>query len=114
MTHRPIRSQPPPSPPDDAELWLARAMRAVKPQGRIEAAQAGLELPDAEVAPDTRVLLLRQLYLGCLELRQLRRAAEVAATMASVGPLRDVAHHDRARALFAAGEAAEAIAAQRL
>ncbi len=98
----------------DAEQWLYRALRAGAPEGRIAAAEAGLELPDHEVAPDTRVLLLRQVYLAHLELRQLRRAAEVADAMAAVGPLRDVALCDKARALQAAGDAKGAIAAQRL
>ncbi len=102
------------SDPLDAEQWLWRALRAAEPEARIAAAEAGLGLPENEVAPDTRVLLLRQLYLAHLELRQLRRAAEVADAMASVGPLRDVALHDKARALHAAGEMRAAIAAQRL
>lgn len=102
------------SAPVDAEQWLLRALRSEEPFGRIAAAEAGLALPRDEVAPDTRVLLLRQMYLAHLELRQLRRAAEVADAMASAGALRDVALHDKARALYAAGETRAAIEAQRL
>jgi hypothetical protein len=98
----------------DAEQWLWQALRAAGPEGRLASAEAGLALPEHEIAPDTRVLLLRQLYLAHLELRQLKRAAEVADAMAAVGPLRDVAYNDKARALYAAGETEAAVAAQRL
>jgi tetratricopeptide (TPR) repeat protein len=100
--------------PMDAEQWLGRALRAPAPEGRLSSAEAGLALPPHEIAPDTRVLLLRQAYLAHLEMRQLKRAAEVADQMASVGPLQDVAYNDKARALFASGETPAAIEAQRL
>jgi tetratricopeptide (TPR) repeat protein len=100
--------------PIDAEQWLWQALRASGPEGRLASAEAGLALPEHEVAPDTRVLLLRQLYLAHLELRQLKRAAEVADLMAEVGPLKDVAYNDKARALYAAGMTQAAIDAQRL
>lgn len=78
-------------------------------------AQAGLAHAVAdELTPDTHVLLLRQVYLGHLELKQLAQAAEVAAQMAAIGPLRDVALHDAARALGAMGDLDAAIEQQRL
>lgn len=60
------------------------------------------------------MLLLRQIYLTHLVGHRFRKAAEVAAQMAAIGPLRDIAHHDRARALAALGALTEAIEAQRL
>lgn len=96
------------------EEHLYRALRAADAAGRLEHAEVGLALPEAEVEPDTRVLLLRQVYLARLEMRQFRAAAETAEAMARIGPLRDIALHDRARALQALGEIDAAIDAQRL
>lgn len=104
------RSEPPRLPED----FLRLAMTAKAAARRARYARAGLACEDGDLEPDTQVLLLRQLYLAHLELRQLRRAVEVARQMAEVGPLRDIAHHDVARALFALGDARGAIAAQRL
>ncbi len=104
-----------PPEPHAAEDYLGLALTASTPAHRARMARAGLAIGgETEIEPDTRVLLLRQLYLAQLEQRQLRRAAEVARQMASIGPLRDVAHNDAARALFALGETREAIEAQRL
>jgi len=100
-----------PSAPEDF-LWLA--LRADTAKGRARYAREGLGCTDEQLAPDTQVLLLRQLYMAQLELRQLRRAADVARQMAAIGPLKDIAHHDAARALFALGDIDEAIAEQRL
>lgn len=97
--------------PEDC-LW--RALRADDAGTRARWAKAGLASPEEELAPDTQVLLLRQLYLAHLDMRQLRRAADVARQMASVGPLKDIAHHDAARALYALGDLDGAIAEQRL
>jgi tetratricopeptide (TPR) repeat protein len=98
-------------PPEEL-LWLA--LRAGTPDRRIQYAEAGLEQGEQELEPDTEVLLLRQLYLAYIELRQLRRASEIAERMASVGALKDIGHHDAARVLYALGEPERAIEAQRL
>jgi tetratricopeptide (TPR) repeat protein len=97
-----------------AEDFLQRALSAETAPLRARWAQKGLALDATDLDPDTQVLLLRQLYLAQLEDGQLRRAAEIAGQMAAIGPLRDIAHHDAARALEGLGERAEAIAAQRL
>lgn len=97
-----------------AEEYLRRALTAETPPARARWAQKGLALDASDLAPDTQVLLLRQLYLAHLEARRFRQAAEVAGQMAAVGPLRDIAHHDAARALAALGEMDEAISAQRM
>ncbi len=96
------------------EECLRRALQAESPRERARHARRGLEAPPEELAPDTRVLLLRQVYLAYLESRRFRQAAEVAMQMARVGPLRDVAHHDASRALSALGDLPAAIAQQRL
>ncbi len=96
-----------------AEEYLRRALVAESPPARARWAQKGLALDAADLAPDTQVLLLRQLYLAQLEARRYRKAAEVAGQMATIGPLEDIAHHDAARALAALGELDEAIIAQR-
>lgn len=108
---------PPLNPVSDSlgpEEYLYQALRAKDAEGRLVHAEEGLALPDEELAPDTRVLLLRQVYLARLEMRQFRGAAETAAEMALVGPMKDVAYHDRARALQALGEMDNAIDSQRL
>jgi hypothetical protein len=95
-----------------SEDYLRRAIRAGSARHRMRWAQRGLAQGE-DLAPDIQVLLLRQVYLGCLELRELRRAAEVAGQMVSVGALADLAHHDAARVWFALGDAPAALAAQR-
>jgi hypothetical protein len=101
-------------PPPSAEDFLARALAAESAPQRARWAQKGLALDAEDLAPDTHVLLLRQVYLAHVDAHRFRKAVEVAVQMATVGVLRDIAHHDRARALVALGEPAAAIAAQRL
>lgn len=101
------------SEPVSAEDFLRRALAAPDATHRARWAQRGLALDAADLAPDTQVLLLRQLYLAHLEARRFRKAAEVAGQMATIGPMKDIAHHDASRALEALGETDEAIAAQR-
>lgn len=96
------------------EDYLWRALRADSAGGRAKWARAGLASAEDELSPDTQVLLLRQLYLAHLEMRQPRKAVEVARQMAAIGPLKDIAHHDAARALYALGDVEEAVAEQRL
>lgn len=87
---------------------------------RARAARAGLASRPEDLSSDTQALLLRQLYLAHLERHRFRRAALIAQQMASICPwrdpssLRDVAHHDAARALAAAGEIEGAVAEMRL
>jgi tetratricopeptide (TPR) repeat protein len=97
-----------------AEEYLQRALTAPDAPSRARWAQRGLALDSEDLAPDTQVLLLRQLYLAHVEGRRFRKAIEVAGQMAAIGPLRDIAHHDAARVLAGLGETHEAIAAQRL
>jgi hypothetical protein len=97
------------------EECLRLALQADSAKNRALWAQRGLEAIDPEdLAPDTQVLLLRQLYLAFLESRRYLQAAEVAVEMASVGPLEDVAHHDASRAFSAAGELERAVEQQRM
>lgn len=99
--------------PGSAEEYLRLALAAPDAPTRARWARRGLALDSDDLAPDTQVLLLRQLYLAQLEARRFRKAAEIAAQMAAIGPLRDIAHHDAARALAALGDHAAAITAQR-
>jgi len=103
-----------PLPIASPEEHLGRALRATSPQERLEHARRGLDVPADELASDTELLLLRQAYLAHVEMHQLGMAVATAEAMAALGPFRDVAHHDRARALAALGRQDEAIAAQRL
>lgn len=103
-----------PLPIASPEEHLGRALRAGSAEERLEHARAGLAAPPDELAADTELLLLRQAYLAHVALHQLGMAVATAEAMAALGPFRDVAHHDRARALAALGRHAEAIAAQRL
>lgn len=100
--------------PQSAEDFLRLALAAPDAPTRARLAKRGLALDSSELDPDTQVLLLRQIYLSHLEARRLRKAAEVAGQMAAIGPLRDIAHHDGARALAALGELDHAIEAQRM
>ncbi len=97
-----------------AEDCLQRALGAANGPARVRWAQRGLALDSSELAPDTQVLLLRQIYLAHLEASRFDKAVELAEQMAAIGPLKDVAHHDAARALAAQGELARAVEAQRL
>lgn len=97
-----------------AEAFLWRALRADTAAKRAKLARRGLALDGEDLAPDTQVLLLRQLYLAHLELRQLEKAVAVARQMIDVGALPDIAHHDAARALYASGDTRGGIAEQRL
>jgi tetratricopeptide (TPR) repeat protein len=97
------------------EECLRLALEADSPRKRAHWAQRGLSAGDpGDLAPDTQVLLLRQLYLAYLESRRYLQAAQVAVEMASIGPLKDVAHHDASRAFSAAGDLEAAAAQQRL
>lgn len=96
------------------EDYLARALRAEDPEERRREAQLGLALPADDIELDTRVLLLRQVYLAEMAERRYRKAAETALAMAAVGPLADIAHHDRCRALQSLGDVQGALGAQRL
>lgn len=100
--------------PESAEDFLRLALAAPDAPTRAKLAKRGLALDATDLDPDTQVLLLRQVYLSHLEARRFRRAVEVAEQMAQVGgQLRDIAHHEAARALGATGELALAIDAQR-
>lgn len=93
--------------------YLRLALGAQNAVGRARYARLGLALDDIEEDPETQVLLLRQLYLSHMDSRRFAAAAEVATQMAAIGPLRDIAHHDRSRAEAARGETDTAILAQR-
>ena len=96
------------------EDYLARALRAEDSSERRQQAELGLGLPTESIDPDTRVLLLRQVYLAEMAERRYRQAAQTATAMAALGPLADIAHHDRCRALQAMGDIPGALGAQRL
>lgn len=96
------------------EDHLRIALRAKKPEARMASARAGLGFPEDAIEADTKVLLLRQLYIGQLELHLFRAAIDTAKEMAKVGPLKDIALHDRSRAEQAMGDVPAAIASQRL
>ena len=104
----------PSAPPPDTtpEQALLVALRSARPEQRKQAAEQGLAM-DRMLTRDTQVLLLRQLYIAHVELRQLRRAAEIATRAARLGPLQDIAWHDASRALAALGDSHEALLAQR-
>jgi len=59
-------------------------------------------------------LLLRQLYLAHLDEEALDEALSIAEQMVRVGPMQDIAHHDRGRVHVARGDLRKAIEAQRL
>lgn len=96
------------------EELLRQALRADSPAQRADLAREGLAVDAESLAPDTEVLLLRQIYLAHLETHRFRQAAEVARRAASIGPLQDVARHDASRALAAMGDVEGAIEQQRL
>jgi tetratricopeptide (TPR) repeat protein len=89
------------------------ALEASTPQQRAGFAEEGLRA-GADLEPDTEFLLLRQLYLSHVDAHRFRAAADVAAQMSRLGPMKDVAHHDASRALAALGDVLGAIDEQRL
>lgn len=96
------------------EEHLRDALRAKTPEERIAAAEAGLAFPQEDLEADTQVFLLRQLYTGHMELRQYADAIHVCTVMSSIGPLSDIAYHDRSRAEIAIGDLEAAIGSARL
>lgn len=68
----------------------------------------------AHIDPTTQAMLLRQVYLGCFELGQLRRAYAVAEQAVAIGVMVDVMHQDAARAATALGWGDEAVGHLRL
>lgn len=96
------------------EDHLRLALRSAEPETRMANARAGLAFPAEAIEADTKVLLLRQIYIGELELHRFRAAVDTAGKMAAVGPLKDIALHDRARAEQAMGDVSAAIASQRM
>ncbi|HJL16848.1 MAG TPA: tetratricopeptide repeat protein [Sandaracinaceae bacterium LLY-WYZ-13_1] len=96
------------------EEYLRRALRAESPASRARLAREGLESGGRDVAPDTEVLLLRQVYLAHLDQHRFQQAADVALEAASKGPLADVLRHDASRALAALGDLDAAVEQQRL
>lgn len=106
---RPSQAPEGPRTPED---WLLTAVRTRDPEEKVLAAKAGLAKPS--IAPDTRVLLERQVYMGRLEQRRFRQALIHANRMIAVGVLKDIAYHDAARVQALLGEFDAAIASQRL
>lgn len=93
--------------------YLRLALEAESAEQRASYAEQGLASEELD-APDTRFLLLRQLYLANMEQHRFRDALDVTAHMASQGPMVDLAHNDASRAWLALGDADRAIEAQRL
>ncbi len=110
MSHVSDLSKPRELPED----YLSRALSADSAAGRARYAQAGLALEPDFIEPDTRVLLLRQLYLAHLEERNFGAAEKVARQMTSIGPMSDIAHHDLSRVLSVLDREEDAIHHQRL
>ncbi|MBN8616933.1 MAG: hypothetical protein J0L92_40495 [Deltaproteobacteria bacterium] len=101
-----------PAPKSAAEC-LASALRARTLASRAEWARKGLAAEGDELDPEIQFLLVRQLYLVHIEEDHLERALAMAAQMLAIGVMGDLAQHDRARVLWARGDAREAIEAQR-
>lgn len=99
--------------PSSAADFLRLALEAPDGASRVHLATCGLALDSSELDPDTRVLLLRQIYRSHLESHRLNDAVEVAEQMVAVGALRDIAHHDASRARAALGDWEGAIRAER-
>ena len=99
---------------ESAEHCLRLAVEARDVAARVRWASEGLSRSLDDSEPDTQLLLLRQLYLAHVELKELPRAAEIAEQMTRVGSLRDTAYHDLSRIRSAMGDARGAIDAQRL
>lgn len=63
----------------------------------------------APIDRTTNSMLLRQLYLALFETRRFDEARRVAESAIELGILRDVMHHDAARAAAAAGDLDDAV-----
>jgi len=84
-------------------------MNARDAAGRAKLARRGLA-SRASLDRTTHAMLLRQLYLALFESRRFDRAREIAESAIDLGVMRDVIHHDAARAASAAGDVDAAIA----
>ena len=93
---------------------LAAALRARSSTSRAAWARRGLARAGDEIDPDIQLLLLRQLYLAHLDDESFDEALSIADQLTLVGPMKDIAHHDRGRIYVARGELRKAVEAQRL
>jgi len=90
------------------EELLRRAMNAQDAPSRERLARKGLATR-APIDRTTNSMLLRQLYLALFETRRFDEARRVAESAIELGILRDVMHHDAARAAAAAGDLDDAV-----
>jgi tetratricopeptide (TPR) repeat protein len=94
------------------EGLLQRAASARSSGTRAKYATRGLAVADGD--PETRLLLLRQLYLAHFEARDFGAALGVARDMVNLAVMADVALQDAARAHLALGDRAAAVRQLRL
>jgi tetratricopeptide (TPR) repeat protein len=85
------------------EELLRRAMNAKDAESRQRLARKGLATR-APLDRTTNAMLLRQLYLALFETRRFDEARRIAESAIELRVLRDVMHHDAARAAAAAGD----------
>jgi tetratricopeptide (TPR) repeat protein len=90
------------------EHLLRRAMEAKAPDTRARLARRGLATR-ARLDRTTHAMLLRQLYLALFERHEFEEARRVAESAIELGVLRDVLHHDAARAAHAEGAVDDAV-----
>jgi tetratricopeptide (TPR) repeat protein len=90
------------------EELLRRAMSARDAASRARLARKGLATR-AGIDRTTHAMLLRQLYLALFESRSFEEAREIAESAIELRILRDVMHHDAARAAAASGDLEGAI-----
>jgi tetratricopeptide (TPR) repeat protein len=96
------------SPHTSPEEWLRRAVIARDATSRARLARRGLATR-APLDPTTQTMLLRQLYLAAFESRKFARAREIAESAIDLRVMRDVIHHDAARAATAEGDVDAAV-----
>ncbi len=97
-----------------ASEYLDLALRARSAATRERYAAAGLAIDSAESDPDVTWGLHRQLHLARMARGDLDAALDALEGVVAPPDMRDIAHHDRARLLAAAGRIADAVRAQRL
>lgn len=98
---------------ETAEVWLRKATLSPLSRERASFARKGLRARGGR-DPTLRAMLLRQLYLACMEERRFAKALEVAKDIIELNVMPDVARQDAARACLGLDAVEDAVSHLRL
>lgn len=97
-----------------ADDYLRLAIHTSSPADASAYAEKGLRADSEKIDPETRLLLLREIYRSHLYARRLRSAHAIARKMLRLGVAQEIAHVDMGRACVTLGWWAQAAQAYRI